>query len=119
MTPAETAVAALPDTPARLHWLTVQFRKSLALLGKRLDAGMNQSQAFELCSDELTRLYRQSCTAELAPPVNAMLDPTAIELQARFALDAAITAVKARLTESEVRQHFWGTFRKATNPHAV
>lgn len=118
MTPAEVAVAAVPNTPERLHWLTVRARQALAHMYAKIDAGMTTSTAFEIASDDLTRLYKAACQLEGAPPQNVMLDPAAVELQARFALDSAINAVKKGCCETEVRQHFWFIFRKATNPHA-
>ncbi|MBV9075152.1 MAG: hypothetical protein JOZ10_16120 [Acidobacteria bacterium] len=109
----------IPDTPIRLHWFTVEARKALLHMIQKLDAGMSTSMAYELASDELTKLYRQACLLEGAAPVNAMLDPVAVELQARFALDNLFHALKAGSYEGECRKHFWATFRKATNPHAV
>jgi hypothetical protein len=110
--------AMIEGTPYRIFWLTVEFRKTLKELRTKLDAGLSTSTAFEIASDDLTRLYRQSCMLESVQPCNTMLEATAVDMQARFALDAAIGACNGTNGEAAVRKQFWATFRKATNPHS-
>lgn len=102
--------------PYRLVWLTQKFRWNISHLYKQLEAGMTPSAAFLIASEEITRHYREACALDGLPCVNTMLDPTAVDLQARFALDAALAAKDAGAPDGEVRKQFWAIFRKETTP---
>lgn len=114
-TPLEERVAQ-NDKNFRVFWLTQKHKRNLAAMLVQLDAGMSTSAAFQIAAAEVDNLYREACRLEGVPVKNHMLDPVAVDLQARFALDALFLAIKGGLCESEVRKQFWSIFRKATTP---
>lgn len=116
MIPLDNDLKPLEGAPPRLYWLTVRNKQNLADLMVKLDLGMTKETAYQIASEEIDRLYQQACLLEQVPPVNNLLDPTAVRMQARFALDAAMIAARAGMLEGEVRKQFWAIFGKVTNP---
>ena len=99
----------------RLAWLATKCRWNLAQMLRQLESGMSPSIAVEIANEMTTRFYREACALDNQPIVNTMLDPTAVEMQARFALDAALVASAKGAPEGEARKQFWAIFRKATH----
>lgn len=104
------------DDHVRLLWLTGKFKSELYAALKALEAGMQASVAFDTALQMLDVHYKQACRLEGIQPINQQLDPTGIELQARFALDALFGSLKGSPDEAEARKAFWQVMRRATLP---
>lgn len=111
--PAEFVKAMQSD---RLLWLQQQFKSTMRMLWTRIDAGMSSACAVQDAVREIDVAYKAACSLEGIPPKNSSLDPCSIDLQARFALDAAILALKGGGDEHTARKAFWAIMRKATTP---
>lgn len=87
---------------------------SVRRLVRHMDAGMTPSTAYEICFREIDQAYRLCCQLDHVEPVNRMLQAPAVEMQARFALDALFGASKGGCDEAESRKAFWNVFVQAT-----
>lgn len=91
-------------------------KKALSRALKQIEAGITPSLAVEIASREYDLAIKRKANEVPLQLVNTLLDPVAVELQARFALDCLFAALAGQLSESEARAAFWHKFRAATLP---
>lgn len=115
-TPIPAVAAGEPD---RLLWLQAECKGALRMMWTRLEAGMSATGAVQDAYREIETAYKAACNLEGVKIKNASLDPVSVSLQARFALDAALLAIKGGADEHEARKAFWALMRLATNKSAV
>lgn len=110
------ADAAKQSEHARLLWLTEKVELELLVMLRSIGQGLDAGVAAQTVLAMLDRHYRRACTTEGIEPQNHMMNPSGIELQARFALDALFGSLKGSPDEAEARKAFWSVLRRATLP---
>jgi phage terminase large subunit-like protein len=103
----------------RVLWMLSKTKDMLQRLIRDLEAGMTPTVAYQMAFHDVDQIYRQFCSMEQLPPVNHMLEPTSVEMYARFGLDALFGALKGECNESECRKAFWQVFRRSIRPTSM
>lgn len=89
-------------------------KRELCKLHEEFLAGLSPDVSLEVSCAMLHRTYLELCAKELLQPINHMLEPTSVELQARFGLDCLFKALEGGCDQADARKAFWSKLYVAT-----